>query len=153
MQLYKMTPLLIALLCGCAGTRANVVNPYTHSPEDRFAFEILNLANAPEAGISVLRDQLARRQADTTVDPENPTRTVTIEIKYYYARPGASRDIFGIMAGSDNVTTTTTIKDVDSGEILGNAKHVTRNPSLLGINALIRKHADQIVDFVLSKGT
>ena len=86
-----------------------------------------------------------------SIDDESPTHVVNIEITYYRVRGGATRAFAGAMAGADNVTTITTVTARATGEELGRVKHVTRNPTaMVGINSLLRDHADKIVAFIRS---
>ena len=144
--------LLGLMLIGCAGTRTLVNNDYLHSVEDRFEIEIINSANATDAGLSVFQSQLATYNTDLKIGDPSPNRRVTIEFTNYYVRGGATRALAGIMAGSDNVTTITKIEDTATGELLGSVQHTTKNPTaVIGINSLIKGHADKVASFLLSR--
>lgn len=141
---------MVLVFAGCAGTRTVVNESYSASSGDTFRIDILNTANATEAGINVFKSQLASYDSMLKVGNPNPTRMVTIEFTNYYVRPGATRALVGVMAGSDNVSTVTTVLDATTGEVLGSVKHVTKNPTaVVGINSLIKGHADKIAQYLL----
>ena len=152
-MLFRIGILLMVLIfTGCAGTQTLVNEKYSASNDDKFKIDILNTANATEAGLNVFKSQLSTYDSVLKIGNPNPNRIVIIEFTNYYVRHGATRALAGIMAGSDNVTTVTTVKDATTGETLGSVKHVTKNPTaVVGINLLLKGHADKIVKYLLSQ--
>jgi len=143
--------LALVLLCGCVGTNVNVLEGYSYATDDKFTFEIVDRANVTSKGMSIFEAQLNERKKEIVIDDSNPNRRVTIVFTNYYMRPGAARALVGVMAGADNITSTTTITAVPGGETLGEVQLVSKNPTATSsARSLIEQHANKIVDYIVS---
>lgn len=136
-------------LAGC-GTSSQVRSAYTHAPDDRFAYEVVNTDGMSEEGLSILTariESLLRESGRLAVDAASGSRQVEIEITNYYMRHGATRALVGIMAGADSIESTVTIRGTD-GAVLGQIDIDSTNASAWGTSrGLIEGHAEEIVEF------
>jgi len=145
------TSLLLALVTGCVGPKANVQSVYVYTPEDRFALKIQESSLVAEDAMHIFEKHLDSRTSKLKIDDAAPTRLVTIEFTSYRPRHAAALHTFGLVGGGDTIRSVTTIEDAQSGLVLGIVEHTTNNPqSTVGLNSTIRTHADQIADYVLT---
>ena len=83
---------------------------------------------------------------------DQPEAALTMDIKVteWRMRGGATREIFGVLAGKDGITSDVTVTDA-SGENLGTLSVVTYNITSFGGEAVVKMHGEEIVKKVLAK--
>ncbi|GAA5218971.1 DUF4410 domain-containing protein [Corallincola platygyrae] len=147
---FGLISLLVAFLAGCAGTKVVVEQAYVLNHSDKFEREIIDHANVTDKGMEIFETRLDSQLSQLGDSSANEaTREVEITFTKYYMRHGAARALAGIMAGSDNITSTVVIKDSKDGKVLGKITVVSENPTATGsAKGLIEQHADKIISFI-----
>jgi uncharacterized lipoprotein YajG len=138
-----------ALIAGCAGTSAIVQSEYRPAAGEKFKLELTTPASASPEGVALMRERL-NRQLDASGllagAGDAPRRALQVTVTNYYMRHGATRALVGVMAGSDNIQSNVTVKDLASGKTVSEFKVESKNPSAWGTSKrLIEDHADKIV--------
>lgn len=138
------------VLAGC-GTSGNVRKQYSHASSDRFAYEVSNTGDMSVEGLVFLRARLDATLAALgrlAIDHDPSAKKVMIEITSYRMRNGATRALFGIMAGRDNIHSTVKVLD-PAGDVIGETEISSGNSTAWGTSqGLIEGHADAIVAFL-----
>ena len=150
-QNVLVVTLLGVLVVGCAGPRTELHSTYAYSPENTFDIRIENSDVVPEQSLSVFKTQLGVQTEDLKTDNEQPMRVVTIEFTDYRSRHAGVIHDRELLGGGDAITSITTIKDAQLGEVLGRVEHTSNNPhSRSGLISTLRFHADQFSHYVLT---
>ena len=76
--------------------------------------------------------------------------TMDIRVTDWRMRGGATREIFGVLAGKDGITSDVTVRDA-SGESLGTLSVVTYNITSFGGEVVVKMHGEEIVKQVMEK--
>ena len=76
--------------------------------------------------------------------------TMDITVTEWRMRGGATREIFGVLAGKDGITSDVTVRD-SSGASLGTLAVVTYNITSYGGEAVVQMHGEEIVKQVIEK--
>ena len=76
--------------------------------------------------------------------------TMDITVTEWRMRAGATREIFGVLAGKDGITSDVTVRD-SSGASLGTLSVVTYNITSFGGEAVVKMHGEEIVKQVMEK--
>ena len=76
--------------------------------------------------------------------------TMDIKVTEWRMRGGATREIFGVLAGKDGITSDVTVRD-SSGASLGTLSVVTYNITSFGGEAVVKMHGEEIVKQVMEK--
>lgn len=138
------------VLAGC-GTSGQIRSNYSHVPTDRFTYEVVNAGEMSVEGLVILRARLDSTLAALgrlAVDKDPAAKKIKIEITEYRMRNGATRALFGIMAGRDTIISDVRVFSA-GGDVLGEIEINSRNASAWGTShGLIEQHADEIVGFV-----
>lgn len=144
--------LLMGLLAGCIGTSSKVGRPNSAQAGAQLWYSIDNPGAMTPEGLAVLRERLDERLRASIATEGTPGAVhVKITVIRYRMRHGAARALVGLMAGKDTVLSTVQILDPDSGHELGRLDVESGNATALGsAGGLLRGHADEIADFVLS---
>ena len=141
--------LLFVLLTGCAGTNVTVNKQYNYVSTDTFKYNIIDNANVTAQGMDIFKGRLKSKLDEQSLLSNNSNKIIEITFTNYYMRHGATRSLAGIMAGSDNITTTVLIKDKANGKVVGEIVVISKNPTAVGTaQGLIEGHADKIVSFI-----
>ncbi|WNO10801.1 DUF4410 domain-containing protein [Teredinibacter sp. KSP-S5-2] len=137
-------------LAGCAGTHLRVDQGYAFQQNDIFSYEIVDNANVTPQGMSIFKERLESKIKALGLNTSGEsTKLIEVTFTNYYMRHGAARALVGVMAGSDNITSTVLIKDRSSGEIVGKLQVVSKNPTATSsARLLIEQHADKIADYI-----
>jgi len=150
---YFVLAAVMAVTTGCA-TNSVMHSSRSVPDEQTYTYTIDRAEDMSVAGLDEFRKSLdaalveanLRVQEGATDVPAN----VTIAIDNYYMRHGAARALVGIMAGRDNIRSTVTVRKSD-GEQVALFEVESTNPTAWGTSAgLIEKHAQEIVDRLLS---
>jgi hypothetical protein len=151
-----MPKLLISLfiaastLTGCAGTAARIQTDYRLAQGEKVKLQLTAPPTATEEGLQILRDRLTMQLSNSDLlaqTSDASARTVEVAVTNYSLRHGAARALLGILAGTDNLQSTVTMKDQTTGRTLSAFAVESKNPTALGTSrALIEEHADTIVE-------
>jgi len=146
--------LVLFVVAGCASpTSIDVRQGWDVTPDDRFAYEVVEHVEMTEDGRSVFDESLQEYLADAGVGANGEaTRNVNIEITDYQMQHGAARYFLGWFAGDDIMISEVTVTDAANGSQLGQSTVKTESRGGGGsVAGLIDGHAEQIVDY-LNKG-
>jgi len=129
-----------------------VQQDYAQNHSDKFEHKIINQAKMNDKGMAVFKDRLdSQLSLLDGAQSDEATREVEVTFTYYRMRHGATRALFGAMAGTDNITSTVIIRDRKGGKVLGKIKVVSKNATAIGTTrGLIEDHADKIINFIRS---
>jgi Domain of unknown function (DUF4410) len=138
------------LLTGCAGTAARVQSDYRLAQGEKVKLLLTAPPTATEQGLQILRDRLTMQLSNNGLlapTSDASARTLEVVVTNYSLRHGAARAMLGILAGTDNLQSTVTIKDQTTGNTLSEFVVESKNPSAWGTSrGLIEEHADKIVE-------
>jgi Domain of unknown function (DUF4410) len=141
--------LIMIVVSGCVGTKMQVQQDYTYVASDSFSYEISDQAEVTEEGMAVFKERLDGKLEELGLSSDEANKTIEITFTNYRMRHGASRALVGIMAGSDNITSTVLIKDNATGEVVCEMEVVSKNSTATGsAKGLIQGHADKIVNYI-----
>ena len=138
------------LLTGCAGTAARIQTDYRLARGEKVKLQLSAPPTATEEGLQILRDRLTMQLSNSDLlaqTSDGSARTLQVVVTNYSLRHGAARAMLGILAGTDNLQSTVTMKDQTTSRTLSEFAVVSKNPTALGTSrALIEEHADTIVE-------
>ena len=140
----------LIFLVGCAGTELTVDQSYAYKTSDSFDHEIIDKANVTANGMAIFEARLDAKLNQLELNlSDKGSRKIEITFTNYHMRHGAARALAGVMAGSDNITSTVIIKDTESDEVIGKLQVVSKNPTATGsARGLIEQHADKIATYI-----
>lgn len=151
MQKFLMSLLIVTctLLAGC-GTAAKVQTDYRMTKGEKFKLQLTALPAITEEGMQILRDRLTMQLSNGGLlapAADMSARTIEVAVTNYTMRHGAARAMLGVLAGSDTIQSTITIKDLATGKVLSDFAVESNNSTAWGTSrGLIEEHADKIVD-------
>lgn len=150
---YFLMVFVLVLVTGCATN--SVMHSSTSVPVDQtYTYTIDRAEEMSAVGLDEFKKSLDAALAvanlhvkeGVSADPAN----ITIAIDNYYMRHGATRALVGIMAGRDNISSTITVRGSD-GKELALFEVKSTNATAWGTSGgLIEKHAQEIVDRLVS---
>jgi len=143
-----------ALLSGCIGTSSKVARPNAAVTGTKLWYTVDNPGGMTPEGLAVLRTRLDERFVAVRAAEGAPDAIqVKVTVTRYRMRHGAARALVGIMAGKDTVLSTVQVLDPATGQELGRLDVESGNATAVGsAGGLLRGHADEIADFVLTGG-
>lgn len=146
----------ISLYClvivGCAGTSLTVQKSFTPNSGDKFSYLITPKVDVSAEALEIMETRLQSRLGDSLQSsPDQQAKKIEIVITNYHMRHGAARAMAGMMAGTDNILTKVTVRDVLTSAILTEFVVESKNPSSTGTSrGLIEEHIDKIVSYLKS---
>ena len=83
---------------------------------------------------------------------QNADYVLVLTITKFQKREGASKYLFGAMAGSDGMETTVQVRDAKSDKLLGHGTIGQSDSSILAsMNSMVEDSADQVIDYLRGK--
>lgn len=139
---------VVIWLAACAPTLM-VQQKYQPSAGDKFRFQIDMKSPIPPEALSIMRErmtsELTRRNLLASADSKN-YKVVQIEVNEYFMRHGAARQMGGIFAGTDVISTATAVRQEGSAVTFGQFSVKSTNNTAWGTaKGLIEDHVDKIV--------
>ena len=131
------------------GTELTTLKEFKPEGMEKFSYKLKDPYIVPEKEREVFKNTL-----ETTLREKNIFRTdsnLVLEITFeeYFMRNASSRLMVGALAGTDNITSSVIIKNKENGQVLGQFKVISKNPTALGSkNSLIQEHVDKISSFL-----
>ena len=128
-------------LTSCAETSLRVNAPYAPTVNQKFIFEIENKSAMPHETLAIFRDELtgqliAAQLLTTTTDSTARPLHIVIE-----------------MAGSDNISSSVTVKDAITGAALSRYQVESHNQAPWGKpRGLIAEHTAKLVSYLIQGG-
>jgi hypothetical protein len=150
---YFILAAVMAVTTGCATN--SVMHSSKSVPDAQtYTYTIDRTEEMSVAGLDEFRQSLdaALGEAHLRVreGAADVPANVTIAIDNYYMRHGAARALVGIIAGRDNIRSTVTVRKAD-GEQVAHFEVESTNSTAWGTSSgLIEKHAQEIVDRLVS---
>lgn len=108
---------------------------------------------APEHFLDAVKSYVKQELQQQALYAEDSGNQVVITVVDYRMRSGFTRAMFGVLAGKDGIDSEITIKDAQSGAVIGKSTVSSYNVLAVGgMEDVARMHAEEIAGFLGKKG-
>lgn len=152
MKGFIVAALVALATTGCIGTSSKITASNQAAAGARYWYTIDNHGYMSPEGLGILHARLDERLGHELAPADSPGAfRADVVISSYRMRHGAARALVGVMAGTDEIRSSVTIVDPQTGERLGRIDVESKNQTAIGsAGGLIAGHADEIADFLLA---
>jgi Domain of unknown function (DUF4410) len=138
-----------SLMAGC-GTTAKIQTEYKLPQGEKLAFKVDAPQDMSAEALGILNARLTAQLTSSgllATPADAKARSLDVKVNNYYMRHGATRALFGIMAGADNIQSTIKITDKATGSVLSEFSVESKNASAWGTSSgMLEDHADKIIN-------
>jgi hypothetical protein len=138
------------MIGGCSTTASVFRSEYRARPNEKLTLKLSTPMEFDETGALIFKYRLTTQLASShllSTSPSQGTKTLEINVNYYYMRSDGKRFFAGVFAGADNIQSTVKVKDPTTGKVLSEFNVESKNPTAWGTTrGMIEDHADKIVE-------
>lgn len=141
------------LLAGSAGVPARP-RPADSGATAQYKLNLVTPSEMSDEAEGIFRQRLqADLRKSGLMGAGAAARTLDVVMTRYQMRPGAARAWVGVMAGTDRLESTVSVRDLRSRAVIRQFSVTSKNVTAWGSSrGLIQRHADQIVKLLKKAG-